>query len=185
VASEPFRVVVADPPWAGARQLSLEGAAEPEHPVAITGEWLAGFIDGEGSIGIASHGDDYLQPRFRLNLRDDDGDLVRAIQRFLGVGHLFKKRVNPATKYGFIKGRDQTGLNVIGRDCMGLVHLFDMHPLRSKKRHEYPIWREAVIDYTANPSSRWVDPEIKRGRDGRMRALKQRLEACRAYRGPT
>lgn len=145
-------------------------------PPVITEEWLSGFCDGEASLNIAGHGG-LLQPRFRLNQRDDDGDLVRAIRAFLGVGGLHVKsyRKQPGA-------HPQLALTVVGKDCRRLVEIFDVHPLRSKKRFEYPIWREAVMFYSAHPATRWT-PHIVAERHSVMSAAKERLQSERVYRG--
>jgi len=149
----------------------------------ITGDWFAGFVDGEGSLGIAHHGGMYVQPRFRLNQRDDDGEIVRAIRHFLGVGYLAKKQCDPKTLYYSANAKPQLALNVSGKDCLAIVRVLDQYPLRSKKFREYPIWRRAVLDYAKNQGGRWLDPAIRKNRDKRMLAYKKKLEAIRVYRG--
>lgn len=144
----------------------------------LSAEWFVGFCDGEGSLGIAGHGGS-LQPRFRINLRDDDGDLIRAIRDFVGVGAVFVKRTDPNNPLH----RNQISVSVAGADCMRLVSIFDSHPLRSKKRFEYPIWREATVIYAANIGGRWK-PGVVAGRIEKLSQLKTRLEAARRYEGP-
>jgi hypothetical protein len=145
----------------------------------ITPEWFAGFVDGEGTFNI---GGDRLQPRFALNQRDDDSELVRAIHKFLGVGSLHTKSVNPDTKYGYIKGNPQLKLNVAGCDCLVIVGYLDQAPLRSKKAREYPFWKKAVMDYSTHIGDRY-HPEIVIERQSRLSVLKEQLESVRIYRG--
>ena len=145
--------------------------------IVITDEWLSGFCDGECSIGISGHGGS-LQPRFRLNQRDDDGDLVRAIHEHLKVGSFCTKldAANP-------NANPQLALTVVGRDCLVLVDLFEAHPLRSKKRFEYPFWRSAVAVYVNHQGSRWGAPNAVRARQSALEELKDELEHVRAYGG--
>jgi hypothetical protein len=143
----------------------------------ITGEYLAGFVDGEGCLSIAGRGGS-LQPRFRINQRDDDGQLVRAIRAFLGAGSLYEKRdrKNP-------RAMPQLALTLAGADCMRLVEVLDYAPLRSKKRHEYPIWREAVVVYGATLHTRWTPATQKSERARRLAALRDDLREARRYKG--
>ena len=154
-------------------------AREPVVTTArISDEWLAGFCDGESNLGIAEH-DGQLQPRFRLNQRDDDGDLVREIHAYLGVGSLSPKidRKNP-------NANPQLALVVAGRDCERLVRLFDEHPLRSKKRFEFPYWRSAVCLAVRFPGNRWLPPQMMIERNEKLAYLKEAIEKARAYGGP-
>lgn len=147
-------------------------------PMEITGEWFAGFCDGECSIGIAGHGGS-LQPRFRLNQRDDDSDLLRYILAFIGVGTLHAKHdsKNPMAK-------PQTALIVVGADCKRIVDIFDKFPLRSKKRHEYPHWKKGVEIYSSMLSTRWK-PGIVEKRGELLEPLKVTIEVCKIYKGKT
>jgi len=141
----------------------------------ITDEWLSGFIDGEGSIGIAGHGGS-LQPRFRINQRDDDGDLVRAIREYIGLGTLHGKydRKN-------INAKPQLAYCLVGSDCNALTAILDRAPLRSKKRFEYPHWKKAVEIYSNNLCNRWSGDLVARG--AMLQPLKDKIEASRLYIG--
>lgn len=144
----------------------------------ISDSWFAGFCDGECNLGIAGHGGS-LQPRFRLNQRDDDGDLVRAIRDFIGVGNLCQKVYRNQAN-----AKPQLALNVVGADCLRVVNIFDRSPLRSKKRHEYPIWRKAVEIYSSRLGNRWT-PEVVKERSELLAPLKSQLTAIRKYGGPS
>jgi hypothetical protein len=165
-SAEPARVVAADPPWLAGLQ-----------PIVVTGAWLAGFVDGEGNLGISGHGG-ALQPRFRVNQRDDDADLVRAIHVFLGVGSVRPRRPddNP-------NACPQLVLTVVGAECRSVVEVFDVHPLQSKKRFEYPLWRRAVLEYSARLGSRWA-PEITAERTRILEPLRDEMQRIRRYGGP-
>lgn len=147
--------------------------------IEVTAEWLAGFIDGEGSFAIANVGGN-PQPRFRLSQRDDDADLVEAIQAFLGVGKL-TRRYSVKT-YG-VNAKPQKGLSVNAPGCVRLVEVLDQAPLRSKKRFEYPIWRAAVEFYHDNPIHRWMPLEVRDAKKAQMTRFKEQLHAVRRYSG--
>ena len=155
----------------------FERASRPS-PITITSEWFVGFCDGECSLNIAGHGGS-LQPRFRLNQRDDDGDLVRAIRAYLGVGSLHAKhdRYNP-------NAHPQCALAVIGKDCLRLVEIFEKYPLNSKKRLEYPFWRSAVSLYFNMPGSRWGPSGENAARNDALWELQQEIIHVRRYGGP-
>lgn len=151
--------------------------------IVITDEWLAGFCDGECSIGVGGHGGN-LQPRFRLNQRDDDADLIRAIRAHLALGSLHRRYDKSSSYAPGGNAKPQLCLSVAGSDCMRLVDIFDRYPLRSKKRHEYPHWRRAVCVYSARKSNRWR-PWLTVARGELLAPLKVLIEASRIYRGPT
>jgi LAGLIDADG endonuclease len=100
--------------------------------------WLAGFIDGEGSFGIYPSGR-AMATRFTLSLRDDDAAILQEIVQRTGIGHLVRRR-----RIG--SSRPQTKWIVYGaEDQVKLVEILDAHPLRAKKLRDYEVWRRAVI----------------------------------------
>jgi hypothetical protein len=148
----------------------------------ITGDWLAGFIDGEASFNISHHGGNY-QPRFSLKLRDDDSALLESVHKFLGVGTLCNlKCASLNTKYYSLNAKDQIRFDIIGRDNIKLISIIDEFPLRSKKSRDYTIWKKAVEIYAANLFNRWSDATLKKSRNDQLCALKLELEAVRRYK---
>lgn len=109
--------------------------------------WFTGFTDGEGCFFIARNlrgGFRYFRPSFCLTLRDDDGEIIRDLCRAFGgaVRHTTRGPNTAPTerlKFAWSLSRKE--------DLCGLVAYFDRFPPRGKKRHEYPIWREAVNLY--------------------------------------
>lgn len=59
--------------------------------------WFCGFVDGEGSFNIESSG----TPRFQIQLRNDDRDVLDEIALRIGVG-----RVTDVPYRGTLKGHD-------------------------------------------------------------------------------
>jgi hypothetical protein len=107
------------------------------------GNYLAGLIDGEGSFGLHLHRqhkhlDPMYYPRFNIRMRADETPILRQVQDFLGVGKLYVQNNpdrNPTVCYQID--------NV--KDCMNLVEVLDVCPLRAKKSREYAIWRTCVL----------------------------------------
>lgn len=134
----------------------------------ITGDWLAGFIDGEGSFNISHHGGS-CQPRFTLKLRDDDTPIIQGIHSFLTVGTFRKSKCSPPTsKYYSPNARMQVRLDIIGKDNLKLISILDESPLRSKKLRDYLIWKEAVEIYSASLFNRWSDASLKKDRNDKL-----------------
>lgn len=102
------------------------------------GNWLAGFIDGEGCFWIRPEHNGAWSVRFRVGLRDDDAAILEEVQRQTGLGLL---RFRPHTS-----GNPQVYWEVFRKDeQVQLVELLDRYPLRAKKARDYAIWREAVL----------------------------------------
>ncbi len=131
-------------------------------------DWLAGFIDGEGSFFIQHEkrgGGESYQPIFALGLRDDGEQILRLIRFKLMCGKLNRRSYpvpsRPGTKPSVVwRITDLDGLHT-------LVEILDKHPLRSKKQLAYQAWREVVLDKwqaQAYPGSRG------RGQDKEMQA---------------
>ena len=156
----------------------------------ITDEWLAGFCDGESCMQISKCGGTKLrrglwQPSFRITLRDDDGDLLHAIRAHTGVGSVF---VQPVPPKGSRHANPQLAWKVSGRACETIVEIFDAFPLRSKKRFEFPIWREAVNLYIANRGAHGnaqtdASTAALTTRDNLIGILRTRLIEIRKYGG--
>lgn len=144
-------------------------------------DWFAGFVDGEGSFNIATHGGRGLQPRLAIKLRDDDEGALKLIQSMLG-GSIHAHRQNPSNKHWSPRFRDQVMWTLSGRDCARVVRLLRRSTLRTKKARELEIWNEAVEIYSAGaPLNRWSQKEIGTTRDHRLWTLKRALEGTRIY----
>jgi hypothetical protein len=105
------------------------------------GNWLAGFIDGEGCFGLYKRSDSPgWAARFFVKLRDDDADVLLMCRDTLGIGTIrYIREPNPA--WG-----SQVLWTVSSRaDRLALVAILDDCPLRAKKRKDYALWREAVL----------------------------------------
>jgi hypothetical protein len=136
------------------------------------GDWLAGFIDGEGCFVLARRSRGYIHIGFRISLRDDDAPILYAVSNRLGFGQLFHHANNRYSKAKPICGWHVGALD----ECWRLCLILDRFPLRARKRSDYDIWRRAVI------KKREV-PLRTRGRDWScLHALCTELMENRTYR---
>ncbi len=147
----------------------------------ITGDWLAGFIDGEGSFNISHHGGNY-QPRFSLKLRDDDTAIIKGIHSFIGVGSIRNSKSGPIDSiYYSPNAKNQIRLDIVGSHNVKLINILDESPLRSKKLRDYVIWKSAVKIYSESLFNRWSDNNLKKLRNDKLKSLKLELETIRRY----
>lgn len=109
------------------------------------GNWLAGFIDGEGCFFIAAtkrtRTDTSIyhtyRPIFSLAVRDDDTAVVLEAKERTGIGsHHFYV---PTSGKRVIRWMIQSH-----SDCLELRRLLTLYPLRAKKRNDFTVWSRAV-----------------------------------------
>lgn len=144
------------------------------------GNWLAGFIDGEGCFFIAAvkrkgaGGREYYtyRPIFSLTVRDDDEDVVKLIHQVLGVGSLHYYQPSGT-------GKRVVRLAIQSHDgCATLREVLNNCPLRAKKKRDYEVWCKAVD----------VALTLKKGSGAscqpawqELKMLKEELAEVRAY----
>lgn len=112
------------------------------------GGWFAGFTDGEGCFSIRKFNRDHpcagYNCQFRINLRDDDREILEEIQRRLGIGAIYDK---PAYTNDGRNNQPSTEFHVAAiAECAELVKVFETYPLRAKKRQDFDIWKLAVAE---------------------------------------
>lgn len=117
------------------------------------GNWLAGFIDGEGCFHIHKvRRGAYYSCRFTLKVRDDDIKVMKDVVRITGIGYLRLDRARPV-------GANPCVIWTIisKKECRALVRLLKQYPLRAKKKRDFDIWKEAV-DYWSSMkrATRWT-----------------------------
>jgi hypothetical protein len=133
------------------------------------GNWLAGFIDGEGSFSTQI-ADGVVFPRFSIATRADDAPILETIQEKLGAGKLYRRpgRTSPGV-YGDKPAVEFTFTNL--SECLRLVEVLDEYPLRAKKLGDYIIWKEIVKEKAANGATN----------KDRLLSLRSALSANHAY----
>jgi hypothetical protein len=113
------------------------------------GDWLSGFVDGEGCFRLACSRNPKLPGAFRsgfaefqINLRADDRPILELIQSFLGCGRFTvgKRMVNhrrPNPLLMLCVSRTNELHNIV-------IPLFERHPLHAKESRDFAIWRRGV-----------------------------------------
>jgi hypothetical protein len=114
------------------------------------GHWFAGFVDGEGCFQIlGKNGRGFVGYgcTFVISCRRDDIGTLQEIQRRTGLGVVRLIRATKSRKKS-LNAKPECKWQVFRKaECAELVRIFDAYPLRAKKRRDYVIWREAVIEH--------------------------------------
>ncbi len=109
-------------------------------------DYIAGFVDGEGSftLSVAKHKQKRsgLDPRliFGIELRDDDLEILLAIQRSLNCGRIYHLSYE---RYGWYP-HALFKVSSIKEICDKLIPFFIQHPLRAKKRKSFELFCQAA-----------------------------------------
>ncbi len=114
-------------------------------PDDASANWFTGFTDGEGSFMI-NKGTTGLIPVFEITQTASERILLRRLREWFG-----------GQVYGYEAHKHKTGPYTsrpsamwLVRDADGLLALvkhFDAFPLRTDRRRQYEVWREAVLVY--------------------------------------
>lgn len=116
--------------------------------------WLAGFADGEASftIGEQTKGKyKFYGVRFAIRLRDDDVKILEECLRKTKVGRLVRRKTIENKKTGIISKPSVTWQVSGWSECKKICDIFSEHPLRSKKKRDFEIWKKAVITVLETP----------------------------------
>jgi LAGLIDADG endonuclease len=129
-------------------------------------DYLAGLVTAEGTLGIHRNGA-VVAPKLVVSLRADDRPLLEEIRRRTAVGSIYWQnrldRTQTLAVGWFVRTRT---------DLFEVVELLDGHPPRGRKRKQYEIWREAVLEYANSSAS---------SRSQRMARLRDALADVRRY----
>lgn len=107
------------------------------------GYWLSGIIDGEGCFRIAvSRGGDQYRAEFGLKLRDDDECIIRLIQTELGIGNIHHDSKGRGASKPCIRWSVQSR-----KDCAVLSLILEKYSLRTRKRRDFIVWKDAVTKW--------------------------------------
>jgi hypothetical protein len=116
---------------------------------ADEGNFIAGFIEGEGHFGIAeANGGQSFRCLMSLRVRDDDAELLAWLRTRTGVGLLrtvaAQGNANPQVQW----------LVQTQADCRTLVELLTRFEMRGRKMREFAIWMRAVALWISNDPCR-------------------------------
>lgn len=112
----------------------------------LPGDYVAGFIDGEGcfTIVISKHKTKKLKVdarlHFQIELRDDDSEILHYIRDTLGCGRLYHLSYE---RYGW-KPHTKFQISPIKDLSDKLIPFLTRYPLRAKKRHSFLLFQKAV-----------------------------------------
>jgi len=131
----------------GRRRLRLPLAKEQIQASKLHPQYVAGFIDGEGSF-VVSFGRHRTLKRgievraeFIIELRADDVEILKRILKTIGCGKIYDAAYDkygwyPHVKYKITSTKDMEKY---------LLPFFDKTPLQAKKRGVYKIFRKIVL----------------------------------------
>ena len=112
----------------------------------LPGEYIAGFVDGEGcfTIVISRHPTKKLgvdaRLHFQIELRSDDMEILQKIHKTLGCGHIYELNYK---RYGW-NPHVELKVSSIREIIDKLIPFFEQYPLRAKKRLSYQYFLQAV-----------------------------------------
>jgi hypothetical protein len=119
------------------------------------GNWLAGFIDGEGCFRFYRNREHGWSIRFEMLLRDDDAPILYECRDRLGIGRLrHVKRRHRGQGDGVVWTVQSHA------DRAVLIELLDRCPLRAKKAADYALWRQASLLVSSTKDKAHVWPQV-------------------------
>lgn len=117
----------------------------------LPGDYIAGFIDGEGcfTITIAKHSTKKLgldaRIHFQIELRDDDLAILQSIQETLGCGRIYHLSYE---RYGW-NPHAELKVSSFPEIVSKLIPFLTKYPLRGKKKFSYQYFLQAVEVFKA------------------------------------
>lgn len=103
----------------------------------ISGEYIAGFVDGEGCFALTYRKDKgkyfYWKALFAIALRRDDQEVLKNIKEYFCCGSISFSREN-------------IRFEIADPDLLNekIIPFFEKHKLIGKKKNDFELWREAV-----------------------------------------
>lgn len=115
--------------------------------------WFAGLCDGEASLTHSTYFNrSHVSPRISICMQRDD-DMLRDVQRVLGVGTFCATPIRNKRKEGTVFKPRGIWCAASAADCRAMCRFFERYPLRSKKRAEFEVWQRLVRAYSAGSRS--------------------------------
>lgn len=126
-------------------------------------EWFCGLSDGEGSFYIKSTGSRTFSFRFQIGLHKDDLEMLKFIQKTLGMGRIFTYR----SKSYFDVTKQQ--------DVAKIIDIFSNYPLNTQKHWNFLDFKKAYELYVNKERTLELISEIN--------TLKKGMNTNRSYFG--
>jgi len=131
----------------------------------ITGEYIAGFVDGEGCFSLnyfkgEGKKGNYLRPMFSLGLNIRDLPLLEKIQSILRCGRIYSDKNNNCYSYRIYRYNELKN---------HLIPFFDKYQFHGSKRIAFEIFKEIMEIISTKQHL------IKEGHD-KLIVLKQKLK---------
>jgi hypothetical protein len=110
-------------------------------------QYVAGFIDGEGSFSISIGKHKTLRrgfeirPEFEIELRKDDQEILERILVTIGIGRIYDCSYERYGWYPHAKYK----ITSIWDLKEYLFPFFDKHPLQAKKKKSYLLFKQIVL----------------------------------------
>lgn len=114
---------------------------------ALPPEYIAGFIDGEGSFSICinkqktTRNGMEIRPQFTIELRADDREILERIMVTIGCGKIYDCSYE---RYGWFP-HAKYKISSVKQIAEYLIPFLDKSPLQAKKAETYRLFREIVL----------------------------------------
>ena len=146
-------------------------------------QYVAGFIDGEGSFSVSIYKDEgmrnkiFVRPEFEIELRADDREILQRIQKTLGCGKIYECNYERYGWYPHVKYK----VSRLDEISEILIPFLEKWPLQAKKAKVFKYFKRIIRKRINGEhlTEKGVE-EIIKLRD-KIRALgkKHRLETAR------
>lgn len=114
---------------------------------ALPPDYVAGFIDGEGSFSVCinkqvtTRSGYEVRPQFSIELRADDHKILERIMVTIGCGKIYDCSYE---RYGWFP-HTKYKISSVKQIAEYLIPFLDKHPLQAKKANTYRLFREVVL----------------------------------------
>lgn len=129
--------------------------------------YVTGFVDGEGCFSLCLNTENkrrknktissytYWVTVFRINLREDDCEILNKLKRYFGCGTV---NISKSARCQISSLPGAASFQVTSRHDITsrIIPHFDKYPLRARKLDNYKLWRESVL-ILSNADTRRLD----------------------------
>lgn len=141
-------------------------------------KWFTGFVDGEGCFYIAQRNRVVSCTRLAIGLRNDDLPILLEIQTQLQMGTIHCRGSRSPNDFFHAPNANPLAEWSVSKisDCQKLIALFDQFPLKTKKKRDYAVWREATLE---------LQKPHRQRNQAKLNYLYNKLKLVRQYNHPT